>query len=74
MKRCEFSQNFTIDYGILLRFHFTSIYLFNFWFCFQFFKSLPQNFCPFEMDQNFEILDLAMAKVEKVNSAYTYCV
>jgi hypothetical protein len=34
--------------------------------------NLLQNFGPFGLNQNLEISDLAMAKVEKVNTTVTY--
>ncbi len=44
----------------------------TFGFAFGAFESLPQHFGLFEMVQNFEVSDLAMAKVEKVNVTDIY--
>ncbi len=72
MKFSKFSQNFTVYYGILLRFCSTSIIV-NFWLCFRSFQKFTTKFRSIlKWFKNFEISDLAMAKVEKVNIAYTY--
>jgi hypothetical protein len=44
----------------------------TFGFAFSFSKVYHKILVSFKMVQNFEILDLAMAKVEKVNITYTY--
>jgi hypothetical protein len=62
-----------VCYGILLRIHSTWMYCVNFWFCLRSFRKFTTKISvSFEIVQNFEILDLAMAKVEKVNIADTY--
>jgi len=69
MKCNKFSQNFTVYYGILLRFHSTLIYFINFWFCFRSFQKFTTRF--WSLLKWFEILDLAMAKFEKVDIVFT---
>jgi hypothetical protein len=69
MKADEISENFMVFNFAFIQFQCTSL---TFAFVFCAFKKLTTKFGSFfEMIQNFEISDLAVAKVKKVNIAVT---